>query len=167
MSLYHFDYRKHISASDALKNPYVQTLCNRVPKVTFEKMVRILAEQIAEKQPSQNSALTFAMLASLVGESSNCPKVDHVYIWDKVSHAAGAHPKTTNLMLGALAQYAFASDDREWIAAKRYSGKLNEDDEEIYFTVYWVKPPTVRIPPPPKKHFSLADLQAKWCPTPA
>jgi len=161
MSLYHFDYHKEVEAPDALKNPYVQVLRNRLPKVSFEKMVRILCAQVAAKQPSQSSALTFAMLATLVGYSSECPTRDSTYVWEKVWSAAGAHPKTANLMLGALAQYAFAMDEREWIAAKRYTGKTNEDDEEIYVTIYWVKPDAVILP---RKHFSMTDLKTKWAP---
>lgn len=161
MSLFHFDYQKHITPGDALKNNYVQLLKSRVPKVTFEKIVRILSEQIADKRPSESSALTFAMLATLVGYSSECPTRDSTYVWEKVFEAAGSHPKTTHLMLGALAQYCFALDDREWIAAKRYTGKMNEDEEEIYVTIYWVKPVTITLPPRPRK-FTLNDLKAKW-----
>ena len=127
MSLYHFDYKKEILPKNVLKNEYIQVLVSRVPKVTFEKMVRILSEQVADQKPSKASALTFAKLATLVGHSSTCPTRDSNYVWDKVTEAARQHPKTANLMLGALAQYCFALDDREWLAAKDYTGKLNED----------------------------------------
>src|SRR5271154_4087467 len=161
MSLYHFDYQKDVRPADALTNSYVQLLKNRVPKVTFDKMVRILSAEIGKKQPNQSSALTFAMLATLVGHNSQCPTGDKNYVWRKVEEAAGMHPKTTNLMLGALAQYCFAADESDWLAAKRYTGKINEDEEEIYVTIYWVKPE--HVPPPPRrKGFSVSDLKAKW-----
>lgn len=154
MGLFHFDYQKPVVASKAEQNQYVQLLKSRVDPRTFKKLVEIFDKQIAAINPSKKSALSFGMLATLVGYNSTCPTKDSTYVWDKVWEAAGKHQKTANYMLGTLAQWRFAEDDREWYCCKNDQHRQNEEGEDIYVTIYWI--------PPPAPKFSLSDLKAKW-----
>jgi hypothetical protein len=49
------------------KNKYITLLQSRVHARTFNKMLRIFDEQIADISPSSKSSLSFSMLAKLVG----------------------------------------------------------------------------------------------------
>lgn len=139
MGLYHVHYSKSLDPLALERGKLIKLLRSRLNPRTFEKMVRIFDEQIANAKPSQRSALTFAMLATLVGYNSVCPTGDSNYVWEKVFEAAKGHQKVANLMLGSLAQWRFANDSRNWLCARQDTGKINEDNEDIYVTIYWIK----------------------------
>ena len=140
MSLYHVLKGKKLKPESLEVNEYVQLLRSRINPRSFEKMIRIFDEQIQGTSPSESSALTFAMLATLVGHSAVCPTRDSDYVWRKVEMAGRAHTRTCNYMLGCFAQWRFALDGRDWCCYKKETGKQNEIGEDIAVTIYWIKP---------------------------
>ena len=131
-------YHKTKTPQKLETNEYIKLLKGRVKPVTFNKMARVFDEQILIVNPSQKSSLSFAMLATLVGHNSQCPVGDANYIWETVWKAAKQHQRTANYMLGMLAQWRFALDERKWVCYSQETGKLNELGEEITRTFYFV-----------------------------
>ena len=136
MSLYHFDYNKDLKPENLLDNPYILLLGARCGAEEFNELVSIFDGQIAAIAPSKKSALSFAMLATLVGYKADC--TDKQYVWDTVFKAAKGHDKTANYMLGCLAQWRFSVDTRKWLCCKQDQNKTNEDGEDVFVTIYWV-----------------------------
>lgn len=139
MSLFHVGRWKELKPEELEENEYVQLLKERLNPRSFEKMIRIFDEQIQSASPSEANALTFAMLATLVGHSAECPTVDSNYVWRKVEEAGRSHTRTCNYMLGCFAQWRFSLDERKWLCYKKESGRQNEFGEEMAVTIYWVK----------------------------
>ena len=157
MSLSRFNPSKNtlLSPSKLEKGDLIELLKRKLNARSFAKMCRIFDEQIASINPSASSALTFGMLATLVGRDAVCPTTDANYVWRKADEVAGGDSKLTHLILGAFAQWRFACDSRDWICARKDSNRVNEEGEDIYVTIYWIPPPA-----PPK--FTAADLGKKW-----
>lgn len=138
MSLFHVDYHRKVKPLSAEENEFVQLFRKRVHPSVWLKVLDIFDERIQELSPSQKSALTFAMLASLMGYQRE--DADSQYVWQHVWKAARGHQKVANYMLGCLAMWRFTLDDRSWIAAKKPTDRLNAEGEEMAVTIYWVAP---------------------------
>lgn len=142
MSLYHVNYGKTIAPDEMLeKNKFIQLAIGRLDPRSFDKLCRIISEQIASSSPSQASALTFTKLAILLGYQSSAPTRDANYAWEMVSRVAKGHPKNTNYVLGSLTMMLIARDPRQWVCVKQETGKIDPiEGEEMMVTVYWIKP---------------------------
>lgn len=144
MSLFHANYQKKYKPGSFQENPYMLLLAERIHVRSWDKLVRIFDEQIANISPSQSSALEFGMLATLVGWNSKCPSGDATYVWETVWKAAKGHQKTANYMLGTFAQWRFAEDSRQWLCFKKDTDRKNIDGEDMTVTIYWVKQPKAK-----------------------
>lgn len=124
---------EHIEEIDLFK-----AMRSRMPKNTWERVVKTVEEAVDSVQPNQTSRLVWTRASALFGHSSEQPKkwIDH--LWDKIIAVVG-DGKMCLLSVGCLLRWTIAKRPETWLCYKRETDEYDEETEkQITISEYWI-----------------------------
>lgn len=141
MPLYDVTHKKAVwvDPDEAEEFKHIQALVRKLPKVTFDRIVKSVDEAIASVKPSETSKLVWTCMAALFGRQNMQPskRIDH--IWENVIKAVGAD-KECQIAIGSLLWWRVSLREEIYLVFRRELGSIDPlTGKEITRSEYWIK----------------------------
>jgi len=153
MPLYDLDRGAQEIESKELYKKYVKPVADRLPKVTFDKMIKTVDAALNTLKPSQSSKLVWTKCAALCGYSSDLKVKDANHLWEAAQKATTFDPDGCNKFVGSLIFWRISMRSERWLSTK------TQDVEGVHpYRTYWINDNFI----PYGQMFKAEDLLRKF-----
>lgn len=136
---------------------YVHALRRKLVPATFTRVIQTVEEAIADTVQNKRT-LVWASAGSLFGYQSGQPLKHVNHLWEKIIQCVG-DGKNCLLTVGTLLRWQIALRSEMWLLDRQETDDVDPDTGKlITISNYWINDKFQ----PPKTHYSMDDLKAKW-----
>lgn len=149
-----------VTPEDAESYEGIKALKRRLPKQTFDKIVRTVDNAILGCKPSQSSKLVWTRSSALFGHSSVQPKQHIDHLWDNVVAVVGPDKECLKAVGGLLRWRISMIENDTWLVYRQETGEIDPiDKKKITVSEYWINN---RFVMPAKPKVELNGLLEAW-----